>query len=333
MMLSMVLQIGMVRELLCALILSVVSACGDNDNASKKNVEPPEAPASVADCKKCIVLSEQSDSRVAIADVASQTIIWEWKPAGSVKPAHVQWFSNMSDAKPVYNNKYILANASGGGVALIRIADRKTMFYAYAGGNTHSAEMLPDGNIVSSSSTGNFMTVFKVDTINFPDNVYSKKVPIEFGHNVVWDHTNQKLWTAALAKMKVFTYNFNCNAPDLTLVESTDLPGEEAHDLFPVYGESSFWLTNKTHVYKFDPKTKTLKQADGIQPNIKSVSLGPDGFPTIIIHPKEQWWTDEVIDTKGKTVFHQKRLKIYKARWLVENKFSYPDNYLFKKCQ
>jgi hypothetical protein len=277
------------------------------------------------------VLAEQSISRVAIADVDSKTIIWEWKPADGVKPDHVAWFSNISDAKPVYNNKYILANASGGGVALIRIRDKKTMFYAYAGGNTHSAELLPDGNIVSASSTGNYMTLFKVDTINFPANVYSKNVPIEFGHNVVWDHKAQKLWTAAREKMKVFTYNFNCNAPDLTLTEATDLPGEEAHDLFPVYGENVLWLTNKANVYKFDVTTKTLKQADGIQPNIKSVSSA-QGLPTIIIRPKVEWWTDEVIDTNGNSVFYLQGLKIYKARWLVENRFSYPEVSNFKQC-
>jgi len=40
--------------------------------------------------------------------------------------------------------------------------------------------------------------------------------------------------------------------------------------------------------------------------------------------PQEQWWTDEIRDVKGNTIFRQKGLKIYKARWLVTNSFSYP---------
>lgn len=326
----------MLKKLFYAAMLSACLGCGD-DPAIVPSTKPdtdkdPDPPASVAECKKCIVLAEQSDSRIAIADVDSKTIIWDWKPANGVKTDHVKWFSNISDAKPVYNGKYILTTASGGGVALVRIADKKTMFYAYAGGNTHSAEMLPDGNIVSASSTGNFMTLFKVDTVSFPENVFSRNVPIEFGHNVVWDHQNQRLWTAAMAKMKVFTYNFSCSDPDLALVETIDLPGTEAHDLFPVYDERALWFTNTTNVYKFDVATKTVKQADVLQPNIKSVSSAP-GLPTIVIKPKEQWWTDEVIDANGNSIFYQKGLKIYKARWLVDNRFSYPENNLIRQCK
>ena len=114
--------------------------------ASPLDTSATKPAMSVADCKQCIVLAEQLYNRAAIADVNAQQIIWEWRPEQSnVKPAHVKWFSNTSDVKPVYNGKYLLVTASGGGVALVRIADKKTVFYAYAGGNTHSAELLPDG--------------------------------------------------------------------------------------------------------------------------------------------------------------------------------------------
>jgi hypothetical protein len=295
---------------------------------------PADPPASVADCKKCILLAEQLQTRVAIADVPSKTIIWEWKPsAPEIKNDALKWFSNISDAKLVYNGKYVLTTASGGGVALVRISDKKTVFYAYAGGNVHSAELLPDGNIVSASSTGNYLTVFKVDTLNFPDNVYTKVVPIEFGHNVVWDYKNQLLWSAAMNHLKSFRYNFDCSKPDLTLVESISLPGTDAHDLFPVYNENSLWLSNTTNVYQFDVATKKLTQADVIQANIKSVSSGPEGFPILLLRPKVSWWTDEVIDSKGNTVFYQPGLKIYKARWLLENRFSYPPADVFRQCK
>lgn len=318
----------------CSLLL-FGAARGQNDTNKDHGASGSVvSSAAVANCKHCIVLAEQSQARIAIADVSTQTIIWEWKAARHVKDsAHIKWFSNPSDAKVVYNGRYVLMCASGGGVALIRIADHKTVFYAYAGGNTHSAELLPDGNIVSASSTGHFLTLFAVDTLRFPDGVYSKQVPIDFGHNVVWDRKNDLLWSAAGKAMKSFIYNGNCTRPDLILKDSIPLPGKEAHDLFPVYGENAFWFTNTTNVYRFDVSTKTLHQADVVQTSIKSVSNGPREFPVILSKPKESWWTDEVIDATGKRVFYGQGLKIYKARWVVPNPFSYPKKHRFATCQ
>lgn len=284
--------------------------------------------------QKQILLCEQSQHRLAIVDVAQQKIIWEWKAEQSnIQPEHIKWFTNPSDAKPVYGGNYILANASGGGVALIRVADKKAVFYAYAGGNPHSAELLPDGNIVCASSTGNYLTLFKVDTTIAAENVWSKKVPIAFGHNVVWDAKHQLLWSAAMDHMKSFRYNGNCAQPDLTLVDSISLPGTEAHDLFPVYGTDSLWLTNTTHVYQFSVNTKQLAPAHTLQKNIKSVSSGPKGLPVIIIQPKEKWWTNEVWDANGHTVFKQEGLRIYKARWMLPNTFSYAKNDALRICR
>ncbi len=277
----------------------------------------------VTGCRRCIALAEQEEHRIAIADVSAGKIIWEWRPAlCGVKPEHVKWFNNPSEAKPVLNGRYILMAASGGGVALIRIADKKTVFYAYAGGNTHSAALLPDGNIVSASSTGNFLMIFRADTTGYNANAYTKKIPVAFGHNVVWDAAGQRLWTAAMDSMKVYHYNFNRDTPDLLADTSFRLPGTEAHDLYQVYGENSLWLTNLTHVYRFDVGTRQVSPGGTIQQNIKSVSSGPAGFPVILCKPKESWWTDEVIDAKGQRVFMQPGLRIYKARWVLPDSFS-----------
>lgn len=293
------------------------------------------APAQIVNaCKKCIVLAEQAGYRVAIADVPSQKIIWEWSPRKSnIKPEHVKWFSNISDAKPVYGTKYILVTASGGGVALVRVADKKAVFYAYAGGNTHSAEVLPDGNIVSASSNGNYLCLFHVDTTSFPDKVYSKHIHAKFGHNVVWDSKRQLLWTASMNQIKAFKYNFNCTTPDLKLVDSLKLQGTESHELFPVYHENELWLTDTGAVYRFNPVTRIITKTNFSQRNIKSVSSGPQGFPIIEIKPTEQWWTDAVTDTENHIIFQQKGLKIYKARWFLPNAFSYPVDDQFRICR
>ena len=326
----------MKRLLLTILVVAIADALPKNVSAHNLHV-PYRYSAGifkpVADCKQCIVLCEQSQNRILILDIPSREIIWEWKAKNSnVAPEHISWFDFPDEAKPVYKNNYILITASGGGVALVRIADKKTIFYAHAGGNPHSAEILPDGNIVCASSTGNYLTLFKVDTLDSPVNIFSKSYPIVDGHNVVWDKKRQVLWAGSGKQLQAFSYNFNCEQPDLELSDSVSLPGN-LHDLFPVYKEDALWLTTRTNVFKFSLDTKQFEPASVTVPaNVKSVSSGPAGFPMIIIRPKEEWWTDTILSSQGEIMFIQEGLKIYKARWLLENVFGYPSDQRIKIC-
>ena len=277
------------------------------------------------DSQHCIILAEQSQNSIVIVDSESDNVVWKWDPASSnVKPEHIKWFNAPSDAKSVREGKYILMTASGGGVALIRVSDTATVFYAYAGGNTHSAELLPDGNIVTASSTGNYLTLFRTDTIHFPEGILSKKVQIRFGHNVVWDKKRNVLLSTAMDHIVSFRYNFMKDDPVLVRKDSVRIPGKEAHDLFPVYGRDELWLTTIDNVFRYNPEkhefNKTELENDS---NIKSVSSGPSSFATIIIRPKVSWWTDEVTDFTDKSIFSHKGYKIYKARWFTDNSFSY----------
>lgn len=281
-----------------------------------------------------IILTDQSLNRVIIADVHTGNISWEWSAAKSnILPADVKWFNAPSDAKSVYGGKYILLNASGGGIALVRIADKKTVFYCYAGGNTHSAELLPDGNIVTASSTGNYLMIFRTDTLHFPANVYHKKIKLPFAHNVVWDKKRNLLWSAGKNHLYSLQYNFNCAEPGMAVKDSILLPGNDAHDLFPIFEKDSLWLTTVDGFFKIDMATRKVAPVNGTyNRNIKSVSSGPKGFPAILSIPKEQWWTDEVLDIRGKSIFKKEGLKIYKARWRLPNLFSYAPQDTIRIC-
>lgn len=316
------------------LLLLTCQEQGEADHSSAKP-DREHAEASSMACERCVVLADQSDNTIVIADVGEGNIEWEWSPRGSeIQAADVTWFKNLSDAKPVYGLKYILTCASGGGVALIRMEDKKVVFYAYAGGNTHSVELLPDGNIVSASSTGNYLTVFSVDTLHSAGNITGKRFPIKFGHNVVWDDRDQLLWTAAGSTLYAMKYNFNCTAPDLDLYDSIALPGKDAHDLFPAYGRDSLWFSNTTGIYAIDMENKKVSALNStIRQNIKSISSGPAGYPVIILKPKEKWWSDEVVDLEGNSIYQQAGMKAYKARWFVPNRYSYPEKDAFHVCE
>ncbi|HLR31763.1 MAG TPA: DUF6528 family protein, partial [Fodinibius sp.] len=266
------------------LILFIFLLCAGCKSKGEVPVDPPaqHPPAdtlTVEDCSRCMVLAEQSRPAIRIVDVDKGKELWQWNPYRMDDVSEPEWFSHPDEVKPVYNNEYLLLTASGGGVALVRIADKKILFQAMVGGNPHSAELLPDGNIVTASSTGDYLRIFHVDTLQAPGEGYSTKIPIPFGHNVVWDKTRNLLWSAGEDKLYGYEYNFNCTAPDLSPVDSLQLRGSGAHDLFPVYGKDKFWLTMDNGVYSYDLSEEKAALVDTpYQEQIKSVSSGPDGY-------------------------------------------------------
>ena len=120
-----------------------------------------------------IVLAEQARHYVAIADAATQRIVWTWDVSKSGLPAeHRNWFNCPTEIKPVYGGLCILV-VSNGGIGLIRIADHRMIWYAASGGGfPHSAEVLPDGNVAVACSTSNTpagdkLKIYRVDYDRF----------------------------------------------------------------------------------------------------------------------------------------------------------------------
>jgi len=286
---------------------------------------------------RSMIICEQYKDRVIIVDSVTQKITWEWWPANADLPIqHISWFKHIDEAKPIYGKKYVLITASaGGGVAIVRISDKKTMFYACPGANTHSGEILPDGNLVVACSTGstlnnNSLLIYKVDTLNIPATSYKSKTDAFCAHNAVWDKANQILMATADTQINFYKYNFDSNNPQLELQNVITLPDSGAHDLFPIYGENALWLTS-TNVYKYNIGTKALTLAHFSLPNIKCVSSGPAGYGILLTQPKISYYTDEIINSAGGRAFYGLNYKMYKARWFIDNPFSYEEGADFKQ--
>lgn len=286
----------------------------------------------LGEATRVMILPEQAKNRIVMIDQPTGKIAWEWKPADSgLSSAEQAWFDLPDEAKPVYNRTCVLVTASGGGVGLIRVADKKLLFYAKPGGNPHSAEVLPDKNIVVASSTGNKLSVYVYD----PAESYVPKpaftTTLYSGHNVVWDRKRGCLWSASGAQLLKFSYNGDRTAPELSQVYAYDMAAGNtmAHDLAPVYGEDAMYVSTNEHVYKFDCAAGKFLPVEIFQQNtIKSLSTGPAGYPVIVMRPTSggsNWWSAEVTDLKGDRLFNRAGYQIYKARWYVENPFSYPE--------
>lgn len=320
------------------ILLGVLFLQGCSKDEEKPPYQPwrpgddPEETIDLDDATQVMILPEQAKNRIVMIDQPTGKVAWEWTPAESgLSSAEQEWFNLPDEAKPVYNRTCLLVTASGGGVGLIRIEDKKLLFYAKPGGNPHSAEVLPDKNIVVASSTGNKLSLYVYDEQEPYVSKAAFTTMITSGHNVVWDRSRDCLWTAAGAQMLKFEYNGDRTSPSLSQVAAYDMPAgnSEAHDLSPIYGEDALYVTTNQHVYRFDcAQTKFLDVEIFQQNAIKSISTGPKGYPILVMRPTSgggNWWSAEVTDMQGNRLFNRMGYQIYKARWYVENPFSYPD--------
>lgn len=328
--------------LLCTACLAALTACQEELEITEVPMppveeEPEPGPVNpdidkIYDCEHPLLLTEQAQGRILIADADTRELLWEWRAASaSDMPNATSLMRLPSEVKAVYNRRYILATASGGGVAIIRIADKKVMFYASVGNNPHSAELFPDGNlVVASTDNDGFLTTFRVDTVA-RTGAAVQKVPVTFCHSAVWDRSRNRLLTTSDNKLCVYTYNGDGNDPRITKESEIAIPeGNWAHDLFPVYGRNALWLTNNNCVMEVNASDLSFETADFSQSSVKSVSSGPEGFPTILMIPRNsEWWNSKVVGTDGRTVFEGSGMQIYKARWFLENAYSYPAQHDF----
>ena len=280
-----------------------------------------------------IVGTEQRSHKILILKAGMdwntpEALVWEWDASQSpeIQPEHRRWFNTPDECKPVLGATHLLMTASGGGVALVRLQDKKTLFYALAGGNPHSAELLPDGNVVSISSAGYFTVYVVPETFTTP-NVPKKQFPIPGGHGLVWDAQEKRLWALGSLVLVAYRYNFDKAHPDFTKefsIPVKDTPGEGGHDLCWVPGSRALFCTGKG-VGVFDLETRqftSIRDPNGTSSHrrstqcIKSVSLSPEG---VLIYqvPSEEWWSDQIHFgnqplTPAGTL---KNAKFYKARW------------------
>jgi len=331
------------RYILISLLLVTGLACRKaTDNTTDRSETKAELPAAVTTADQYLLCAEQSQNRISIIDITNSTFFWDWKAAvnNNIPTGDAGWYNLPAEAKRVYNGLYVLMTASDAGIALIRQSSKKAVFFAKGIGNMHSAELLPDGNIVAVSSDSNYIMIFRTDTASLPGSItWKKKFPDTAPHNVVWDRTRNVLWSAGQHKIYSFTYNNSCTSPSLTVSDSFALPAANAHDLFPVYGSTdSLWLTTGGKIWKFSAATHTFTSAIATITGVKSISSGPAGYPTVYLQSisDTEWWNDEVQNlANGLPVFQMTGLKIYKARWKIsdDNTFSYPAGDTLKTCE
>jgi hypothetical protein len=314
------------KRLVLIFAVAVSAGCSGGDEIPGKGTEGGggNVEITIDNSARQLIITEQASSSIYIYDQPSRKLLWEWSATDSDIPSgHLSWFRLPDEARPVYNRTCLMITSSGGGAALIRIKDKKALFYACPGGNPHSAEILPDGNMVVASSDG-YLTVYKVDTVGVYASGYLSRTSLTAAHNAVWDLNRNCLWSAGGEDICRYDYAEG----RLTLTKTKSMPAGcgMAHDLIPIFGSDRMYVTTGARCFIYNPSDDTIVEAPSFQQrDLKSISTGPFGFTTICTRPTESWWAHDVVTlSSGTQIFHMADYQIYKARWRVEAPFSYP---------
>lgn len=304
----------------------LILSCGRNEPepyVEPTPYTPPDTPAvTLETATQVMALAEQNSGRYLLYDIPSKTIVWSWEPSDAGLSGYdANLFHLPDEVKPVMDRTCLLVTASGGAVALIRISDKKILFKAAPMGNPHSAELLPDGNIAVACSDGNKICIYKPD-----DAEPAYTMDLTYAHNVVWDKERQRLWSASEGMVYCFRYLNGGSGPSLEQESVTPCPDEvvEAHELSPVYGEAALYVSFAKGVYRFDCVDKSFKTVK--VPNetgVKSLTEGPEGYPLTVLRATSSWWSPELHLADGSLILYESSFHLYKARWFVDNKFSY----------
>ena len=265
-----------------------------------------------------LLCADQSDRRIRLIDPFDtsdrKATLWSY-------PAEDESSINYlpTDAKRVEMEEevYVLI-AYHGRVQLVRFKDRKLVKDFSTYDSCHSAELLPDGAIVTANSNHGMLRLHRS-----ADEFIDLKVP--YAHGVTWDKKRMCLW--ALGDL---LYRINVAEGKLTIEKKFPLPlSPTGHDLFPLRGKEKLLVSNNLALFLFDIETEEFETVSELR-GIKSASQHLDG--TIwITDPAElegaaPWQSDAVVRVRPKVPkirYHNQGAKFYKARWWQKVNFSY----------
>lgn len=252
----------------------------------------PDTVASSADTEMVAVV-DQRDNKVVVFRQDSQdwnqesSVVWQWKPTAEMGFTGIDTYTNASDAKLRYSDFYggyvVITTASGGFVGIV---DYETQEKLYSRdtcneNNSHSVELLPDGNLAVAASTGNSVTIYAASQGD--GSGYYARYTLEDAHGLIWDPDLQVLWALGGKQLVAYEVGGTAEEPTLLLREDLvfDLPSSGGHDLYPVYGDTDrLWVTTVEDVYQFNTRTGEFSTAFGAYDtisaaNIKSVGNQP----------------------------------------------------------
>ena len=254
------------------------------------------------------------------SDTNNLSILWKWdaSEAMDLPETYREYMRSTDDCKPVDDHKKILISSSGGGVVLVDIKTKKTLFYAHAP-NAHSAEWLPNNRIIVALSTargGNSIELYDMDkpgVVLFKDSLYS-------GHGVVWIPETEQLYALGYSELREYSLkNWNTEEPALHLENTWKIPGTSGHDLISV-SVSRLLLTVHEGVWSFDIPKEEFTPFTPLEsvPDVKSVNFEELTGRLIYTKAETSWWTHHIYCRNPDKIIAVPDMRVYKVRILLE---------------
>lgn len=265
-----------------------------------------------------LLCADQADNRIRLVNPLTprdhKATLWCYPPEDE-KPINYR----PTDAKRVeFEGEVFVLAAYHGRVQLVRFRDYKLVkdFSTYS--SCHSAELLPDGSIVSVSSDHGTLRLH-----HSADEFVDLKLP--YAHGVAWDKARKCLWVLGDC-----LYQFDYTEGKLSLGSKFKLPRTPTgHDLFPLREGSKLLVSNNDALFLFDIAKKEFETVSELK-EIKSASQHADGS-IWVSDPKDiggayDWQSDAIIPVipEGAAIRYTiDGARFYKARWWQQVNFSY----------
>ena len=229
------------------------------------------------------------DAELAVTSGYRNAILWEWdaKKYAGVVGLTANNMIRLDDAKPVDDNKKILATSSKGYSVLIDKATGDVLWYSNISTNAHSAALLPNNRIaVACSDNGDKVQVFDAGV----SNVVKFSDPLSSAHGVVWNPATERLYAVGGSSLKIYSLqDWTTAAPKLKLEKTISTTGivTGLHDMTLVDENTLLLAGNKAAFFNVTTEAFTSISTFQSSHSMKSLNYNSE--------TKECWFTDPTV--------------------------------------
>jgi uncharacterized protein YxeA len=207
-------------------------------------------------------------------------IIWEWQstkdptcignPGKGVDAAKLRY-------SEYYKKDVVIVCSSNGWAGVIDYEEKKVLWqWSFGGGNFHSIEMMPNGDVVVAGS-GDDGKIFYIP-LSAGVTKPSHYIPSPSGHGVMYDPQNNWLWVLDFDEVYACAVvGAGTKDAKLARIGGCDVKftrDNDGHVLSPMFGEpGKYWVASSVRNYIFDSEELTLTNAPSHYTNNKN---GPE---------------------------------------------------------